>query len=354
MAINLWPADAVTGAPSYTGRALRQTAHGVVAGKTATRPLGGRTGVWPGTPNTTVSVSAPTITTAPHGGVLDVEANAAAGPYVYSIDANDTKTLTAADATNPRIDIISIQMDDPAEGDGTANPQARVVYTTGTAASSPVAPATPVRAFTIAQINVPKVGAGSPSVTWVAPYTSAAGGIIPVSGSAQYPATPYQGQYVDDATLGLVRYNGSTWTSQTDGLGEIASTTFSTDLVSSGLTEVVGYSQSVSVVTGRKYRVLVNAMLNAGAAGNIAGLRVRFATGAVTNTSTLAGQPQKITQSAAGSAGRQSYAFFAEFTAPSTGALNVALGVATVSGTGNTTVVGAADTPSVISIDCVA
>lgn len=220
MTVNLWPADAVAGAPLYTGVLLRQLVGGVIGGKTSTRPLGGRTGVWPGTPSTTVSVSGATITIATHAGVMDLETPANAGPYNYTVDPAETKTLTAASSTDQRVDSIFMQMSDPAEGDGSSNPGAAVVYQTGTVGPAGGArgsaggpPNVPARAFELAQIVVPKSGTGSPAVTWVAPCAVAAGGILPTSGSTQYPFGAYVGQYIDDVTLGLLRWSGSGWSS---------------------------------------------------------------------------------------------------------------------------------------------
>lgn len=225
MTINLWPADAVSGAPEYSGQMLRQLVGGVIGGKTAARPLGGRTGVWPGTPTSTVSVSGSTVTVSPHGGVLDVETPADAGPYCYSVDPAWTEALTPAAATDQRVDSVFVSMQDPAEGDGSSAPDANLSYVAGLAGPAGGArgaaggpPAIPDQSFELAQITVPKSGTGNPSVTFVAPYSIAAGGIVPVSGSAQYPASPYVGQYIDDPAVGLLRWNGTVW--HAFGLGD--------------------------------------------------------------------------------------------------------------------------------------
>jgi hypothetical protein len=149
----------------------------------------------------------------PFAGVADVESSAIAGPYQFAFDAVATGAVTAANATNPRVDIIYVQIDDPGESDGSSVPAVTRKYLAGTAAPSPSAPALPVtRAFVIANINVPVSGGGSPTVTWNAPYTVAAGGILPTGSSTTYPASPSVGQYVDDAALGgLVRWTGSIW-----------------------------------------------------------------------------------------------------------------------------------------------
>jgi hypothetical protein len=217
MGINVWPADAVAGAPSYTGRKLRQLIGGVLTGKTSARPLGGRSGVWPGTPSTTVSISAGNWQVGPHAGALDLETANEAGPYFYSTDANPYvgTAVTAADATNPRVDIVYAQLSDPAESDGTSTPGVAFGYLAGTPAGTPTPPATPTRSMVLAQLNVPNVAGGgvsSATVTWVAPYTVAAGGIQPARTVAERPALPYDGLPVYRQDLNAIEiYNGATW-----------------------------------------------------------------------------------------------------------------------------------------------
>jgi hypothetical protein len=212
MTARVWPADAVGGAPLYSGRALRQLLGSLITGGTAARPLGGRTGVTPGTPSNTVTATTSTWSVKTHSGCMDVEASVIAGTYIYAFDTAVSGSMNAADATNPRIDLISVQLSDPAESDGSSTPGVSVVYTAGTAAASPAVPAAPARSLVLARLTVPAAGGGSPAVSWVAPYTVASGGVIPVSGTSQYPASPYVGQYIDDAALGLLRWNGTAWT----------------------------------------------------------------------------------------------------------------------------------------------
>lgn len=170
MTITVWPANAVSGAPAYSGRMLRQSlvAPLAVLGSTA-RPLGGLSGVRSGTPTTTVTATSTTWTCNPHAGILDVESAAEAGPYGYAVDANVTGAVTAANASNPRVDLLYARLSDPAESDGSSMPQVEILYLAGTAAASPSAPATPARGSALAWINVPVAGGGSPTVTWVAP-----------------------------------------------------------------------------------------------------------------------------------------------------------------------------------------
>lgn len=184
MVLRIWPADAVAGAPSNTGRSLRQALMSLIgAGVTAARPLGGRSGVRPGTPSSTVTATATVWTVKPHAGMLDVQAAAEASPYSYAVDANVTGAVTAANATNPRIDLVYVQLADPAEGDGTAAPGISILYLAGVAAASPVAPALPARSMALARLNVPKTGGGAPSVSWIAPYLQS--GIWTVRGTTE-------------------------------------------------------------------------------------------------------------------------------------------------------------------------
>lgn len=209
MAITVYPADAVAGAPSYSGRKARQALMAPhLAGATSARPLGARSGVRPGTSTTTVTATSTTWTVAPHAGVLDLETAAEAGPYGYAIDANVTGSVNAAHASLARVDLISVRLDDPAESDGSSTPGVVVVYTAGTAGAG--TPATPARCMVLATINVPASGGGSPSVTWVAPVAVAAGGITPAS-TTSFGSGQYVGQFIDDPTFGLLRWNGTAW-----------------------------------------------------------------------------------------------------------------------------------------------
>lgn len=184
MTARAWPLDAASGSPQYTGRYLRQTTVApFLLGATAGRPLGARSGVRPGTSPTTVTATSTLWTVNPLAGVIDVESANEAGPYAFSFDQAITGSVTAASSSYARIDLISVQINDNAE-DGSSLESVAIVYTAGTA-PAPAIPAAPVRSFAIAQINVPISGGGSPSVTWVAPYLTAAGGVIPVRNATE-------------------------------------------------------------------------------------------------------------------------------------------------------------------------
>lgn len=161
-------------------------------------------GIRPGDIGLAVSVVGSTITVT--AGVAALY-KAGFGVYRVSNPSSWTGTLTAANATNPRIDLVYVRVWDNAE-DSSGLFKADVVYLVGTAAPSPVAPTPGALEIYIplATINVPQSGGGSPSVSsTVRAITVAPGGISP--NAAQ--AGTYAGQYRDGATL--QRYNGSTW-----------------------------------------------------------------------------------------------------------------------------------------------
>lgn len=215
MANRVWPVNAQSGAPEYSGRMLRQASIApLIGGATAARPLGARSGVRPGTPTSTVTATSTLWTVKAHAGILDLHAAAEAGPYGYAIDTAVTGSVTAASASIARVDIVWVRIDDPSESDGSSAPGVVVGYTAGTVAATP--PATPARSMVLAWINVPIAGGGAPSVTWKAPYAVAPGGITPVRNATELAALP-QGSaespaYADQADTGvLFRSVGSGW-----------------------------------------------------------------------------------------------------------------------------------------------
>lgn len=169
MTINAWPLDAVDGEPEYAGRELRQTSVSpfVTLGD-VDRPLGALSGVRRGTPADTVTATSSEWTLHPHVGILDVEAAGEAGAYAYAVSASESGDIDSPDSSYARIDLVGVQLSDPAEQDGTTVPGVEAVYVAGDPAATPTAPDAPERFVTLAQLNVPKFDGGDPSVTWVA------------------------------------------------------------------------------------------------------------------------------------------------------------------------------------------
>lgn len=201
------PIDAVSGAPAFPAAQNRVADAALAAGRTD-RALGAVSGFRPGGEPAVSITSARVWTATPSNGIIDPGTAPTVGPYRFAFIANETGTLAAADATFDRIDRLDIQVPDDPAG---ASPLAAVyVVTTGVAQSSPQVPAAPPRSFPVGTFSVPHTGNPSFSATY--PRTAAAGGVIPVRAGVR-PVSPYVGMYIDDAALGLLRWNGTVWVS---------------------------------------------------------------------------------------------------------------------------------------------
>lgn len=88
--------------------------------------------------------------------VLEGDDAADQGRYLVREDAATASAVTigTADATNPRIDLVGIQLNDPSEG-GAAGRNSVFAVEAGTAAASPSAPTTPDSFLVLAQVLVP-------------------------------------------------------------------------------------------------------------------------------------------------------------------------------------------------------
>jgi len=82
------------------------------------------------------------------------------GTYMAYNDAAATATITTADPSNPRIDLVCITVSDAAYS-GSLN-QVAINVVKGTAAGSPTVPSTPTNSIAIAQVAV---AAGATSIT---------------------------------------------------------------------------------------------------------------------------------------------------------------------------------------------
>ncbi|MFE4311491.1 hypothetical protein ACFRR6_36160 [Streptomyces sp. NPDC056891] len=169
--------------------------------------LNARSGVIPGTNGLAVSLSGSTITV---GSGIALVYHPGEGVFRVPMTSSSTLTLTAAHATLPRIDLVYLRVWCNSV-DASGLNQADVVYLPGTASSTPTAPvpAGTQIYMTLATINVPASGGGSPTVsTAVRPYTVAPGGILPLQSGP--PIGPYVGQFYDDQS-NLRRWNGTSW-----------------------------------------------------------------------------------------------------------------------------------------------
>jgi hypothetical protein len=147
--------------------------------------------------------------------MIDPGASTHQGMYGWSSDANVTGSVTAADATYARKDIVYIQVNDSSAGDGSGATSAPVLYLAGTASASPVAPTLPARSFLVGTITVPQAGGGSPTVVRNPAVYVAAGASLPVSSQAERDAlTTYDGLSVrrlDIAGRPTETWDGTDW-----------------------------------------------------------------------------------------------------------------------------------------------
>lgn len=337
MTKTIHPVDATAGAPSYSGRMLRQVGSVGFASASGTDPFGARSGVRPGTSVTTVTATSTTWTVGPHAGLLDFEAAMEAGPTPYAIDANVTGAMRAADAF-ARVDLVWVRQDIPVE-DGAAVPDVVPGYTYGTVASTP--PATPARCMVLAKVNVPTSGA--PSVTWVAPYAVAAGAPIPVYSQAERDAlTAYDGLSVKRLDTDVIEtHNGTSWVGPVGASMGTPTATASAGTATSGATEtrdaVLG-NYAFTAVAGRRYRAVIDGLVVSGTAGDVVGVRVRNGGGSTPTAASTQVAAAQIVPPASGGTGQQSLPVGGTFM-PGAGTVTLSAFTVRISGT------GAAETP---------
>lgn len=206
------------------------------------RRVGGRKGVRPGADQLLVSYANPTLTIQPGICVLDPGLTSVQGSYLVAIPTTDTHTVSAADATNPRKDIVICRVYDHDE-DASGNRFARTEYLVGTPAASPAEPATPGSAIKLALLDVPSVGGGglgSAVVTDTRPFTVAPGGILPVRVAGDIAAGT-EGRYRDRLDTNLMeRDSGSVWETVADPALFKAWTSYSPAWSSSGTAPALG------------------------------------------------------------------------------------------------------------------
>lgn len=184
--------------PAYDAEELRRAFGGLVAaGASATMSRSGvldPRGLVPSLSGSNVQVSpGPCAVGTAKGAYLSGAAT------TLTVAALGSAEWPAADSTNPRRDRLVFEVLDPDNGGSTAR-KARFRVIPGapsaTALSGGGYPANPGAAdgvsafFDIADIDVPKSGAGSPSITDKRVFSAAAGAPIPVSSQAQLDALP--------------------------------------------------------------------------------------------------------------------------------------------------------------------
>lgn len=205
--------NASAGSPSYSARSFRNALAGMKGWDGV--PLSGRQGIRPmgGSSANVVTLSGSTITVNLHAGEISPGWAAVTGTYDVALTAIETHSLTPADATNPRKDIVIGRVYDNDES-ASGLRLYRSEYIAGTAGPSPAEPAVPQGGIRLATIDVPQSGGGSPVVTNNYTLTAAAGGVLPVRTQTERDAlvSPYSGQTVHRMDKGWQEHHdGTAW-----------------------------------------------------------------------------------------------------------------------------------------------
>ncbi|MFH5879753.1 hypothetical protein [Arthrobacter sp. NA-172] len=235
------PMDASGGLPTYSAQNERQGFAALMGGGSG-RQLGARSGLRVGTPGDVIAVTSTTWTAQKEfAAILDPASSTTQGPYRYAytpLPSADSGSVTPADSTYPRKDIIVIRVDDASAGDSSGARQAPLVYRAGAATSmTPVAPTLNAREFLVGTITMPQVGGGSPTFTLNPQFFVSAGAKLPIYSVADRAAlTPHLGMEIQRMDLTQVnasgileRWNGATW----DHFGNAEWTTVSNGLLAS-------------------------------------------------------------------------------------------------------------------------
>jgi hypothetical protein len=201
----------------YDAQGMREALGGLIAkGRASAVPdvgrFGARAGVLRNGTTPEVTLSGTTVNVDDLNIVLTpVPSGSQPGPYLCAIES-DSHSLTAADGSNDRIDLLVGRMQDAAiDPSGIIN--ASTYLLDGTPAAIPVAPILPDGEFQVASILVPKSGTGSPVLTYDPEIAVAAGGAYPVSTSSRLPTVAVRAG--DIATVANTKtvalYDGAAW-----------------------------------------------------------------------------------------------------------------------------------------------
>lgn len=202
--------NASAGSPSYAARAFRNAQSSLL--QWGGDPLGGVQGIRPMGGTAIVTLSGSTITINLHSGNITPGWASATSTYQVALTATETQTLTVADATNPRKDIVIGRVYDHDES-ASGLRLYRSEYIAGVAGPGPSEPTVPQGAIRLATIDVPQSGGGSPAVTINNLMTVATGGLLPVRSQAERALlTPFDGFAIYRRDRDWVEvYDGAAW-----------------------------------------------------------------------------------------------------------------------------------------------
>lgn len=180
------------GSVQFNGQELRRADSALWVGEGST-PLGVLGGIARHNDNSlAVTVNSSDVVTVQPGAVaVPGNSGTANGVYRFANPAADTGTLTARNATNPRIDLVVARAYDTSVVAGHGAFKGQIEIITGTPAASPVAPTLPALAVELARITVPASGGGTATVdNSFRTYAAAIGGLLPVATAARLPVGP--------------------------------------------------------------------------------------------------------------------------------------------------------------------
>lgn len=194
----------------YDAEAERRGLSGLLTQTSAGTPRSGVLG-----PAPAVTVSGSTVKVGPFNAAV----SSGKGAYLVAVDSvtDATGTVGVADATNPRLDRVVLEVVDPNNGSGGTVRVGRLRLIPGVAGAIPSLPPLPPLSLHIAQILVPKSPTGAavtPVVTMDPQFTAAAGAPVPVRNQAERDAIPaIDGQLVQrlDRAGALEVASGSAW-----------------------------------------------------------------------------------------------------------------------------------------------
>lgn len=216
--------NADAGTPAYAADELRR-GQAMFLTQAVSDRFGARSGVHPAGADA-VTLSGTTVTVQHLKAVVYPGVTTTSGPYVVQ-QVQTVMSLAAADGANPRKDIVVLRIYDDGE-DASGRRESATELITGSPAASPAEPAVPAGAVRLATITVPQSGGGGATLTYNAPYTVAAGGVIPVRNDAELPATSggiYDGMVRwNQATNELQVHNGASAWETVAGTGLVAGT----------------------------------------------------------------------------------------------------------------------------------
>lgn len=220
-----------------------------------------------GTPNMSVDVAAGRV-------VIAGTESALQSRYIGWLDATQNVVISAADATNGRIDLIVARIKD-AQYSGASN-TFTVEAVTGTPSVSPAVPAAPADSYILAQIAV----AATVTTIVTANITdkrNGTGDSFPiVTATTLYPASPFVGLGVyrktNDGNEGPEFWNtaAAAWRKPWNlPWGEVARTVVITDQTNADNTEhvITAAATTFTAVANRNYRIRVDGYFEALTAG---------------------------------------------------------------------------------------